>query len=112
MVAYTDTINGFGLLIAGIAVPVIALFSIGEGSIITGLEKVFNHAPHKFNVVSQEASVGPGARDAILPFSVLFSGLIINQLYFWAMHQSIIQRALGAVSLKEGTKRPAVYGFA
>ena len=54
---------------------------------------VSNHAPQKFNVVSHEASVGPGARDAILPFSVLFTGLIINQLYFWTMHQSIIQEA-------------------
>ena len=48
--------------------------------------------------------MGPGAREAILPFSVLFTGLIVNQLYFWTMHQSIIQRALGAVSLKEAQK--------
>lgn len=104
MVAYTDTINGFGLLIAGLTVPLIALYSIGDGNIITGLITVFNHAPEKFRVISQEASVGPGARDAILPFSVLFTGMIINQLYFWTMHQSIVQRVLGAVSLKEAQK--------
>ena len=28
MVAYTDTINGFGLLIAGLAIPMIALYNI------------------------------------------------------------------------------------
>lgn len=104
MVAYTDTINGYGLLIAGLAVPFLALWDIGGGNIFGGLAKVFEHAPEKFNVVSREISVGPGARDAILPFSVLFTGLIINQLYFWTMHQSIIQRALGAVSLKEAQK--------
>ena len=49
-------------------------------------------------------SYGEGARQAILPFSVLFTGLIVNQLYFWTMHQHIIQRALGAVSLKEAQK--------
>ena len=64
----------------------------------------FEKAPEKFAVISDENSVGPGARDAILPFSVLFTGMIINQLYFWTMHQSIIQRALGAVSLKEAQK--------
>ena len=104
MVAYTDTINGFGLLIAGLAVPILALVNIGDGNMLQGLEKVFHHAPEKFNVISNENSIGAGARDAILPFSVLFTGLIINQLYFWTMHQSIIQRALGAVSLKEAQK--------
>lgn len=104
MVAYTDTINGFGLLIAGLAVPVFALYDIGEGQIFQGLQKVFDHNPEQFNVISDEVSVGPGSRDSILPFGVLFTGLIINQLYFWAMHQSIIQRALGAMSLKEAQK--------
>lgn len=104
MVAYTDTINGFGLLIAGLLVPLLALLDIGDGSLWEGLSKVFANSPEKFNVVSRETSVGPGAREAILPFSVLFTGLIINQLYFWTMHQSIIQRALGAVSLKEAQK--------
>ena len=104
MVVYTDTINGFGLLIAGLSVPFIALFDIGDGNILDGIYKVYENAPEKFNVVSSENSVGAGAREAILPFSVLFTGLIINQIYFWTMHQSIIQRALGAISLKEAQK--------
>ncbi|MBX2816622.1 MAG: solute:sodium symporter family transporter [Saprospiraceae bacterium] len=104
MVAYTDAINGIGLLIAGLLVPFLALLAIGEGNAWTGLEKVFAHAPEKFNVVSNEPSIGKGSREAILPFSVLFTGLIVNQIYFWTMHQSIIQRALGAVSLKEAQK--------
>ena len=104
MVAYTDTLNGYGLLIAGLAVPLLALWEIGDGQIINGLAKVYEHAPEKFNVISDEPSVGEGARDAILPFNVLFTGFIINQLYFWCMHQSIIQRVFGAVSLKEAQK--------
>ena len=104
MIAYTDTINGFGLLIAGLIVPLLALWQIGDGNAFNGLMKVFNHAPEKFNVISKEASTGPGSRDAILPFSVLFTGMIVNQVYFWTMHQSIIQRVLGAISLKEAQK--------
>ncbi len=104
MVAYTDTINSVGLLIAGLAVPIIALVSIGEGNLVLGWDKVFAAVPEKFNVISAEPSVGPGARSSILPFSVLFTGMIINQVYFWAMHQSIVQRALGAVSLQEAQK--------
>lgn len=104
MVAYTDTVNGFGLLTLGLMVPIFALMDIGDSHILKGISKVFHNAPEKFKVISDEVSVGPGARNAILPFSVLFTGLIINQIYFWTMHQSIIQRALGAVSLKEAQK--------
>jgi SSS family solute:Na+ symporter len=104
MVAYTDTINGFGLLLAGLLVPILALVSIGDGNMLEGLGSVFKNNPDKFNVVSRESGVGPGARSAILPFEVLFTGLMVNQLYFWCMHQSIIQRVLGAVSLKEAQK--------
>ncbi|MCK4854392.1 MAG: hypothetical protein KAT31_09020, partial [Bacteroidales bacterium] len=85
-VAVSDTINGYGLIIGGLLVPLIALFSIGDGNILTGLSKVYEHAPEKFNVI--------GAKDSVMPFGVLFTGLIINQLYFWGMNQTIIQRAL------------------
>jgi len=104
MVAYTDTINGFGLLVAGLLVPVLALWSIGDGNLAEGLGMVFEKNPGKFNVISREAGIGPGSRSAILPFEVLFTGLMLNQIYFWTMHQSIIQRVLGAVSLKEAQK--------
>ncbi|MBT8230846.1 MAG: solute:sodium symporter family transporter [Bacteroidia bacterium] len=103
-IALTDTINGFGLIILGLLIPAIALADIGEGKMIEGLVRVFENSPQKFNVISLEPSIGPGSRMAILPFAVLFTGLIINQLYFWTMHQSIIQRALGAASLKEAQK--------
>lgn len=95
-VAVSDTINGYGLLIGGLAVPLIALVSIGDGNPLQGLTKVYNHAPEKFNVI--------GAKDSVLPFEVLFTGLMINQLYFWSMNQTIIQRALGAKNLKEAQK--------
>ncbi|WP_116770688.1 solute:sodium symporter family transporter [Maribacter litoralis] len=95
-VAISDTINGYGLLIGGLAIPIIALVGIGDGNPFEGLSKVFNHSPEKFNVI--------GAKDSVLPFEVLFTGLIINQLYFWSMNQTIIQRALGAKNLVEAQK--------
>ncbi|WP_430427182.1 solute:sodium symporter family transporter [Maribacter litoralis] len=95
-VAISDTINGYGLLIGGLAIPIIALIGIGDGNPFEGLSKVFNHSPEKFNVI--------GAKDSVLPFEVLFTGLIINQLYFWSMNQTIIQRALGAKNLVEAQK--------
>lgn len=95
-VAISDTINGYGLLLGGLAIPLFALISIGDGNPITGLLKVYEHSPEKFNVI--------GAKDSVLPFEVLFTGLIINQLYFWSMNQTIIQRAFGAKNLVEAQK--------
>ena len=95
-VAFSDTINGYGLLIGGVLVPLIALYSIGDGHILSGLSRVYHHAPEKFNVI--------GAKGSVMPFGVLFTGLVINQLYFWGMNQTIIQRALGAKNLKEAQK--------
>lgn len=95
-VAVSDTINGYGLLIGGLAIPIIALFSIGDGNLLDGLSKVYEYSPAKFNVI--------GAKDSVLPFEVLFTGLIINQLYFWSMNQTIIQRAFGAKNLVEAQK--------
>ena len=95
-VSISDLIMGYGLMIGGLMIPVFALYSIGEGSVFDGLVKVYKSAPQKFNVI--------GAKDSVMPFGVLFTGLIINQLYFWGMNQTIIQRALGAKNLMEAQK--------
>lgn len=95
-VAISDTVNGFGLFIGGLMVPIFAFWEIGDGNLLTGLSKVAQASPEKFNVV--------GSEESVLPFSTLFTGLMINQLYFWGMNQTIIQRAFGAASLKEAQK--------
>ncbi|WP_353197375.1 solute:sodium symporter family transporter [Parapedobacter defluvii] len=95
-VAVSDVIYGYGLLIGGMLIPVLALIYIGDGNPLTGLGRVFENSPEKFNVIGDE--------DSVLPFSTLFTGLVINQLYFWCMNQTIVQRVLGAKNLKEAQK--------
>jgi len=95
-VAFSDSINAIGLVIGGLMVPVLALWDIGEGNIFTGISKVYDYAPEKFNVI--------GKADSVLPFSTIFTGLMINQLYFWGMNQTIIQRAFGAKNMAEAQK--------
>ena len=95
-VAISDTINGVGLLIGGLLIPTLALLNIGDGNLIAGLDEVYNRIPEKFNVI--------GTRDSVLPFGTLFTGMIIIQIYFWSMHQTIIQRALGAKNLQTAQK--------
>ncbi|MCL4127804.1 UNVERIFIED_CONTAM: hypothetical protein GTU68_066447 [Idotea baltica] len=95
-VAYSDSINAIGLMIGGLLIPIIALYQIGNGNMFNGLSTVYNFAPGKFDII--------GKPDSVLPFSVLFTGLMINQLYFWGMNQAIIQRAFGAKNLIEAQK--------
>ncbi|WP_337956383.1 solute:sodium symporter family transporter, partial [Maribacter polysiphoniae] len=95
-IAYSDSLNGVGLMLGGLLIPAIALYQIGNGDIFNGLSTVYNFAPAKFDII--------GKPDSVLPFSVLFTGLMINQLYFWGMNQSIIQRAFGAKNLVEAQK--------
>jgi SSS family solute:Na+ symporter len=96
-VAISDTVNGVGFLIAGLLVPIFALFLIGEGSLWSGLTEVYREEHHKFDITGDE----PGS---FLPFGVLFTGMVVNQIFFWCTNQSIIQRTLGAKNLAEGQK--------
>lgn len=95
-VAFSDSINGIGLFIGGFLVLGFALWDIGNGNFLAGMSKVYKAAPEKFNVI--------GAKDSVLPFETLFTGLMINQIYFWCMNQTIIQRAFGAKNLVEAQK--------
>ena len=43
-VAVSDTLNGYGLLIGGLAIPFLALISIGQGNPLEGLLSVYNNS--------------------------------------------------------------------
>jgi len=96
-VAISDTVNGIGFLIAGLLVPVLALIMVGDGSLWAGLTEVYTEEHQKFDITGNE----PGS---FLPMGVLFTGMIVNQIFFWCTNQSIVQRALGAKDLAEGQK--------
>ncbi|MCR9195370.1 MAG: solute:sodium symporter family transporter [Hyphomonas sp.] len=96
-VALSDTINGVGFLLMGLLIPILGLLAIGQGDLFEGVNELYTSEPEKFDITGDE----PGS---FLPFSVLFTGMIINQLFFWGANQSIVQRALAAKNLKEGQK--------
>jgi SSS family solute:Na+ symporter len=95
-VAVSDTVNGVGLLIGGLLIPFFGLLAIGKGSAMSGLDTLMNEVPEKFNAI--------GGVDSSIPFSTIFTGMMLVQLFYWGTNQAIIQRALGAKNLKEGQK--------
>ncbi|UAB78081.1 solute:sodium symporter family transporter [Erythrobacter sp. SCSIO 43205] len=102
-VAVSDTLNGVGLLIIGVAVPVFGLIALGDGSFGEGLATLTSEHPEKLNAI--------GDRDAPTPFGTLFTGMIFANLFYWCTNQYVIQRTLGAKSLADGQKGVLLSGF-
>ncbi|MFQ1997833.1 solute:sodium symporter family transporter [Aeromonas veronii] len=102
-IAVADTVNGVGLITGGLMVTLFALAYVGNGNVWSGLVEVYEFNPGKFNSI--------GAEDSLVPFSTLFTGLIISNMFFWCTNQSIVQKALGAKNLAEGQKGVLLCAF-
>ena len=102
-VAVSDTLNGVGLLIIGVTVPVFGFMALGDGSLSAGVNEVLTTHTEKLNAIG-------GPTDPT-PFSTLFTGMIFANLFYWGTNQYVIQRTLGAVSLAEGQKGVLYSGY-
>ncbi|MCB1684645.1 MAG: solute:sodium symporter family transporter [Pseudomonadales bacterium] len=102
-VAVSDTLNGAGLLIIGVIVPVLGLVQLGGGSALEGLAILTSEHTHKLNAI--------GTATDPTPFGTLFTGMILANLFYWGTNQYVIQRTLGASSLAEGQKGVLISGF-
>lgn len=102
-VAVSDTINGIGLLIIGLLIPILGLIALGEGNIIPGIDVLLSKETEKLNAI--------GTADAPIPFGTIFTGMILANLFYWGTNQYVIQRTLGAKNLKEGQKGVILSGY-
>lgn len=102
-VAISDTINGIGLLIVGVTVPILGLSALGDGSIADGLQIITTNNTDKLNAI--------GGPEDPTPFATLFTGMVFANLFYWCTNQYVIQRTLGAKNLAEGQKGVLFSGF-
>ena len=102
-VAVSDTINGVGLLIIGVAVPLLGLSALGNGDISAGVTIVVTEHTEKLSAIG-------GPRDPV-PFGTIFTGLIFANLFYWCTNQYVIQRTLAAKNLAEGQKGVLLSGY-
>lgn len=102
-VAISDTINGIGLLIVGVTVPILGLSALGDGSIADGLQIITTNNTEKLNAI--------GGPEDPTPFATLFTGMVFANLFYWCTNQYVIQRTLGAKNLAEGQKGVLFSGF-
>ena len=101
-VAVSDTLNGIGLLIVGVTVPVLGLQLLG-GDLWSGLRVLTTENVHKLNAIGDES--------APTPFGTLFTGMIFANLFYWCSNQYVIQRTLAAKSFAEGQKGVLLSGY-
>jgi SSS family solute:Na+ symporter len=95
--AILDTINGVGLLIGGFMIAWFALNRVSDGQGIAEGWKILKEVnPTQLNSI--------GTSESSVPFSTLFTGVALLNLFYWCTNQQIIQRTFGASSLAEGQK--------
>ena len=107
-IALSDSINGLGLIVGGLLVPVFGFMFLsgqlgGDGSFMDGFDKFLHTNPSYLNAINEVNTPEPW-----LPWPLLFTGLLVNNMYYWATNQSIIQRTLAAKNLAQA-QRGAVF---
>jgi SSS family solute:Na+ symporter len=95
-ITISDLVQGAALLVGGVLLLVFGLRYLGQGSVITGIQTILASKKEHLNAIG-------GAHDPI-PFSTLFTGMFLINLYYWGMEQYIMQQALAARSLSHGQK--------
>jgi len=100
-VAISDTFNGIGLLIGGLLIPVLGLIVLGNelgggGGFGSGISYLTEHHPERLSPIGKE--------DENIPFSTLFTGMLLITTYYWCTNQAIVQRTFASKSLAEGQK--------
>ncbi|WP_214742231.1 solute:sodium symporter family transporter [Exiguobacterium sp. s48] len=102
-VAVSDTLNGIGLIIIGFLVPTLGFLALGDGNLLDGMKTIATTNPEKLNAI--------GSTNDSVPFLSIFTGMIFANLFYWALNQYVIQRALGAKNLAEGQKGVLFTGY-
>ncbi len=102
-IAVSDTLFGLGLLVLALALPILGLMTLGDGSIADGFRTLAAANQEKLNAI--------GSATDPTPFGTLFTGMIVANLFYWGTNQYVIQRTLGARNLAAGQQGVLFAGF-
>lgn len=87
-IAISDTYNGIGLLVMGLAVTWFALDAVGFD--LGGIPAA------RWSLI--------GADNSDIPWHTLLTGMVFIHLFYWGTNHVIAQRALAATSMREAQK--------
>jgi solute:Na+ symporter, SSS family len=108
-IANTDVIQVLFLVSGGLTTTYLALNTVSDGhGAITGFSILMDKAPEKFHMILSSSDPNykymPGVRS-------ILGGIWIAGIYYFGANQYIIQKALGAKSLKEAQRGMAFAGY-
>jgi len=95
-VAVSDTVNGIGLAVGGLLIPIFGLSFVGGGDVMQGLSTIVHEHPERMAPM--------GDSDANIPWQALFTGVTLLTTFYWCTNQGIVQRTFAAKNLAEGQK--------
>ncbi|MCR8556255.1 solute:sodium symporter family transporter [Mucilaginibacter sp. BJC16-A38] len=98
-----DILLGIGFFTGGLLLPIFGLKYLGHGSFLQGLHTVLTLHKEHLNSI--------GSPSDPIPFSTLFTGMLLVNLYYWGTEQYIVQQVLASKDLKTSQKGIAVACF-
>ena len=99
-ITVSDTLLGLGIFAGGILLPFFGLRYLGNGSLSQGLHLFLTQHTDHLNSI--------GSSSDPIPFSTLFTGMLLVNLYYWGTEQYIVQQVLASKDLKNCQKGIAV----
>lgn len=103
-IAISDTLNGIGLLVGGMLIVYFGLNAVSDGQgVLAGWQELSAAHPEKMKSL--------GTEDQSVPFSTLFTGVLVLNMFYWCTNQQIIQRTFAAKTLAEGQKGVMLTGM-
>ena len=96
LISLSDLGLGLGLFILALLIPFFAFWYLGNGDFFAGVSVIFSSKKEYLNAV--------GSNEDAVPFTTLFTGMLLINLYYWGMEPYIAQQVLSAKNLSEAQK--------
>lgn len=95
-ITISDVVQGIGMAVGGILLTYYGFRWLGGGDVSLGVRAVLSDKREHLNAIG-----GPGSP---VPFSTLFTGMLLINIYYWGMEQYIVQEALASRDLAASQK--------
>lgn len=95
-VSISDSLLGLGILAGGLLLSYFGLKYLGRDDFFKGVDTILTRHTEHLNSI--------GSSSDQVPFSTIFTGMFLVNLYYWGMEQFIVQQALASRNLAECQK--------
>lgn len=95
-IVISDLVLGVFMFVGALLLAYFGLKHLGNGDSLKGMHTILSSKKEHFNAIGTSA-------DAV-PFSTIFTGMILMNLFYWGTEQVIVQQALASSNLEASQK--------